>query len=285
MALFSLLIALIIERTVDLDRRWQFQYWFDKNITWLRSFFEQTSVSFQLLTVLLPTLLTYVVLNLLQGMLFGMFSLIFWVLIVLLCVGCIGYRQLYKKYLVSVCHNNFQSSYHLAAQLADVNEIDVENANCLGTRVGRQLAWINYRFYCAVVFMMIIGGPVAVVFYASLRTLDLMMFQQRMVELKYIKKILFILDWIPARLVALAYVLVGNFSNAISVWLGVVLNVSLPAYDVVSRVAMAAEQMSKQQGDDGVCMQSTYRLVRLAKRTLTLLVGVMSFLTIFGYLI
>ena len=63
------------------------------------------------------------------------------------------------------------------------------------------------------------------------------------------------------------------------------MQINLPAYDVVSKVAMAAEQMSKQQGDDGVCMQSTCRLVRLAKHTLILLVVAMSFLTIFGFLL
>ena len=74
-------------------------------------------------------------------------------------------------------------------------------------------------------------------------------------------------------------------SNAMSVWLSLSVNLRAPAYDVVSKVAMSAEQMSKSQGDGGVCMQSTCRLVSLAKRTLILLVVAMSFLTIFGYLI
>jgi len=285
MALFSLLLALLIERTVTLSNHWQFQYWFGSSISQTRKYLEPTSASFQIFLMAVPTLLTYVLLDLIQGVLFGVLSLILWTIIALISIGCIHYRHLYKRYLLSVCQQDTQGSYHLAAQLSDVQEMNVDDETMLGTRVGRQLSWINYRFYCSIVFMMIIGGPVAVVFYASLRTLDLMVFKQQLPTLKLVRNLLFIIDWIPARLIALAYVLVGNFSNAISVWVSLTINWRAPAYDVVSKVAMAAEQMSKSQGEEGVCMQSTCRLVSLAKRTLILLVVAMSILTIFGFLI
>jgi AmpE protein len=285
MALFSLLLALLIERTVALSNHWQFQHWFDLAVSQTRQFLEPTSATFQIVLVAMPTLLTYGLLNLIEGVLFGVLSLICWTVIALICIGCIHYRDLYKRYLLSVCKEDTQGSYHLAAQLSDVDQMSVDNETMLGTRVGRQLSWINYRFYCSIVFMMIIGGPVAVVFYASLRTLDLMVFKQQLPKMNLVKELLFIIDWLPARLIALAYVLVGNFSNAISVWISLTLNWKAPAYDVVSKVAMASEQMSKSQGEEGVCMQSTCRLVSLAKRTLLLLVVAMSVLTIFGFLI
>lgn len=285
MALFSLLLALLIERTTTLTKRWQFQHWFSGYSKRLANYLEPTSISFQALVVLLPAIMTYQVLNLVQGIAFGLISLVLWTLIALLSIGCIDYRKLYKRYLLSVCKGDTQGSYHLAAQLADVNDIDVDDETMLGSRVGRQLSWINYRFYCAVVFMMIIGGPTAVVLYASLRALDLMLFKQQLPSMPWIRRTLFILDWVPARLISLAYALVGNFSNAINLWFSLATNWKAPAYDVVSKVAMAAEQMTKSQGDEGVCMQSTCRLVSLAKRTLLLLVVVISFLTIFGFLI
>jgi len=132
--------------------------------------------------------------------------------------------------------------------------------------------------------MMIVGGPVAVVFYTTLRTLDLMMFKQDIIELGWIKKLLFLIDWLPARVVAFAYVLVGNFAHAMPVWFSVCSNVKLPAYDVVSKVAMAAEQISKAQADECITMAGTCRLVQLAKRTLLLLAVMVSMLTIFGVL-
>lgn len=285
MALFSLLLALIIERTSSLSKRWQFQHWHLELIEYTCKFLEPTSLSFAITVSVLPALMTYLILSLVQGMLFGLFSLVLWTVLALMCIGCVHYRELYKRYLLSVCKGDTQGSYHLAAELADVEDIDIDDATMLGTRVGRQLAWINYRFYCAVVFMMVIGGPVAIVFYASLRSLELLSFKGKIPPMLWIRRVLFVLDWIPARIIALAYVLVGNFSNAINLWVSIALNIKAPAYDVVSKVAMAAEQMTKSQGEEGVCMQSTCRLVSLAKRTLLLLVVAMSFLTIFGFLI
>lgn len=285
MALFSLLLALLIERTTSLTSTWQYQHWFSFWVRKVSAFFEPTSISFSVIAITIPTLSAYLLLQLVEGILFGLISLVLWTVLALVCIGCVHYRNLYKRYLLSVCQLDTQGSYHLAAQLLDVEEINVTNETMLGTRVGRQLSWINYRFYCALVFMMIIGGPVAVVFYASLRALDLMAFKQQLPPMAMIRRMLFLLDWLPARLVALAYVLVGNFANAINVWFSLTINWQAPAYDVVSKVAMASEQMSKSQGEQGVCMQSTCRLVSLAKRTLMLLVVIMSLLTIFGYLI
>lgn len=285
MALFSLLLALLIERTATLSSAWQFQNWFDRIVFQTRKILEPTSVSFQVFLFAMPTALTYLLLSLVEGILYGIVSLITWTVVALICVGCRHYRDLYKRYLLSVCKEDIQGSYYLAAQLSDIDKMSVDDETCLGSRVGRQLSWINYRFYCSIVLMMIIGGPVAVVAYASLRTLNLMAFKQQLPNLSLIAKLLFIIDWIPARLIGLAYVMVGNFSNAIGVWFSLAVNVKAPAYDVVSKTAMAAEQMSKSQGNEGVCMQSTCRLVNLAKRNLLLLVVIVSLLTIFGFLI
>lgn len=132
--------------------------------------------------------------------------------------------------------------------------------------------------------MVIIGGPVAAVFYATLRTLDIMMFRQDVLPINAIRKTLFIIDWLPVRIVGFAYVLVGNFAHAVPVWVSLCSNLKLATYDVVSKVAMAAEQMSEPTEQDEVCISLTCRLVQLAKRTLGLLVALVSLLTIFGIL-
>lgn len=285
MALFSLLIALLLERTLVLGERWQFEYWYQRFIEQLRGLFEPTALTFQIVALGAPALLTYLVLQWLAGLIFGLVSLMLWILIPLLSIGCLRYRQLYKKYLLTVCHDDVQGSYHVAANLAELESLEVEDQAKLGAKVGRQLAWINYRFYCATVLMMIIGGPVAVVFYASVRTVDLLVQRQQLPSTRYASYLLFILDWLPVRIVALGYVLVGNFSHAISEWLSLAVKPKLSAYELVSNVAMAAEQMSHSSATEGVCMESTCRLVNLAKRNLILLVGVASLMTIFGLLI
>ena len=282
MALFSLLIALLLERTLSLGEHWQFEFWFEKFSNKLSGIFEPTAGLFQLLVLSLPAAVVYLLLQWSQGLLFGLVSLVIWVVVVLLSIGCLHYRQLYKKYLLSVCHDDVQGSYHLAANLAELELLDIEDQAKLGSKVGRQLTWVNYRFYCATVLMMIIGGPVAVVFYASVRTVDLLIQRQHLPASSIVRGTLLVLDWLPARIVALGYVLVGNFSHAISLWFSLVIKPRLPAYQLISQVAMAAEQVSHTANTSGVCMESTCRLVHLAKRNLLLLVGIIALMTIVG---
>lgn len=285
MALFSLLIALLLERTIEFGDKWQFEYWFCRFVDKLRGLLEPTAWIFQLVSLVAPALVTYFVLQWVAGAAFGFVSLVLWILIPLLCIGCLRYRQLYKEYLLTVCQEDVQGSYHVAARMAELEALDIDDEAKLGAKVGRQLTWINYRFYCAIVLMMIIGGPVAVVFYASVRTLDLLEQRQELPNGRYASTLLFILDWLPARIVALGYVLVGNFAHAIGKWASLAVQPKLPAYELVSNVAMEAEQMSHRSSTQGICMESTCRLVKLAKRNLILLVGVVSLMTIAGVLI
>lgn len=285
MALLTLLLALIIERTSELGTKWQIHYWIELLYKKASSLLERTSISFVIVIAFFPALLTYLSLSLVKGVMFGLFSVILWICFILLCITCVRYRALYKKYLLSICHKDTQASYHIAERLLDIDSLKISDESMLATRVGRQLTWINYRFYCAIVLMVIVGGPVAAVFYATLRTLDIMMFKQKVMPINAVKKALFIIDWLPVRIVAFAYVLVGNFAHAVPVWASLCLNVKLAAYDVVSKVAMAAEQMPDEPDEDGVCMTLTCRLVQLAKRTLGLLVAAVSLLTIFGVLL
>lgn len=281
MALFSILIVLLLERTLHLSQRWQFEYWFNKFSQKMASVFEPSALVFQLLVLIIPALLTYALVTLASGLLFGVVSLLLWVLIPLLCVGCLHYRELYKKYLLSVCHQDVQGSYHVGAELADLPELAIEDQAMLGAKVGRLLTWINYRFYCSIVLLMMIGGPVAVVFYASVRQVEILSSRHLLPRIPLIEKLLFLLDWIPARIVALGYVLVGNFSHAIPIWLRLVLQPKISAYDLVTNVAMAAEQISHTSPVSGVCMKSTVGLVDLAKRNLMLLLAAISLSTIF----
>jgi len=284
MALFALLVALLLERIYSLGSHWQFEYWFERGVNKVTRTLEPTALFFQLLVLILPASLTCLLLQLSAGLLYSLLTPILWVVAVLLSIGCVHCRQQYKHYLLSVCHEDTQASYLIAAQLAEVEQLDVTEATSLGAQVGRQLVWINYRYYCATVLMLIIGGPVAVVFYASIRSYDLLVDRRVLPKVAVIKTLLFVIDWLPARLVALGYVLVGNFSNAISLWLSLLFKFKLPAPQLIGAVAMAAEQVTDVSCVQGVCMQTTCRLVALAKRNLLLLLGLVALMTIAGLL-
>ena len=283
MALFSLLLALFLERVLTLGRAWQFETHYDKLIERLKAHWPVDSLIFQLLALVGPAGLVYLLLDQVQGMMFGIVSLILWVLLLLLAIGCSHYRQLYKHYLLAASKGDAQACYHLAAELADQTELDTCSESMLGARVGQQLAWINYRYYIAIVIMVILAGPVGVIFYASVRALQRYACCNQ-ISMPVVNQLMFLLDWLPSRLVALGYVLVGNFAHAIGIWGQQAVMLRQSPFELVSSVAMASEQLSSKADEEHVCMESTCRLVRLAKRNLLLIIAMIAIMTIYGSL-
>ena len=283
MALFSLLLALFLERVLNLGRAWQFETHYDKLIERLKAHWPVDSLPFQLLALVGPAALVYLLLDQIQGVMFGIVSLTLWVLLLLLAIGCSHYRQLYKHYLLAASKGDAQACYHLAAELADQSELDTCSESMLGARVGQQLAWINYRYYIAIVIMVILAGPVGVIFYASARALQRYACCNQ-IPLPVVNQLMFLLDWLPSRLVALGYVLVGNFAHAIGIWGQQAVMIRQSPFELVSSVAMASEQLSSKADKEHVCMESTCRLVRLAKRNLLLIIALIAIMTIYGSL-
>lgn len=283
MALFSLLLALFIERVVPLGEGWQFNTHFFKLTDWLKEHWSPQSGQFLLLALLGPGIAVYLLLEQFQGVMFGLGTMAIWVLVILLSIGCCHYRRIYKHYLLAASQGDSQACYHLAAELADQQDLDSVSESMLGAKVGQQLAWINYRYYTAIIIMVILTGPVGVVFYCCARGLQRMACQQQL-EIPVINRLMFILDWLPSRLVALGYVLVGNFAHAIGIWGQQVMMLKQSPCELVSSVAMASEQLSYESDKEHVCMESTCRLVSLAKRNLLLIISLIAVMTILGSL-
>jgi len=94
-------------------------------------------------------------------------------------------------------------------------------------------------------------------------------------------RILFVVDWLPVRIIALGYMLVGHFSKALSIWLSNLFNLNMPPYDVLISVAQKSEDFMI---DARNCSAEPCILVRLAKRTLLLCLAFISILILTGVL-
>ena len=93
------------------------------------------------------------------------------------------------------------------------------------------------------------------------------------------KKFLFWLDWPLIRIVSFCYMLMGHFSRALPIWLENCFNVHKAPYMVLSEVAKQAEDF---QVDPEDCTEEPCLLVRLAKRSLLLILTIIAILTITG---
>ncbi|WP_153913822.1 beta-lactamase regulator AmpE [Shewanella sp. TC10] len=280
MALFSLLIAIMVERLKLLPASWQFDsmlakyqqlFWKDKKLD------SALAVS---AVVLIPAVIVFLLLFLIDGVFYDLITLLLWVTISIFCLSHQSLRASFKKYMLAACRGDVQACYHYAENLDCSECLDAVDENDLGQQIGKTVAWVNYRYYGAVALFLICFGPVGAVLYCSVRFYD-QYNQQNKLEMPFISKLLFLLDWLPSRVFSFGFVLSGHFAAGISEWRKQSFSASNKAKNIVTYTALAAETIPESTSAP-VCVQPTLALLALSKRNFILLLTVLSVLTIFG---
>jgi len=198
------------------------------------------------------------------------------------------------------------------------NEGDEESGNKGGTlsNVGKQLVLVNYRHYASVIIFFVVLGLPGMIFYSlckewyltrkklsqpALETAsqselselssdesntadEQVKVQTDVIEEESIKeipeeKVMFILDWLPSRITAFGFLLVGHFSKGLPVWLNTFLNPNLSAYDVLAKVAKSSEELTPCENPH---LQEPLQMVKLVKRNIIFLLMAISAMTLAG---
>lgn len=166
MTLICMLIALIIERLAVRSQPWQ---WLSYIRPYLRlsergllSTLQQHAYGV-FLWLLLPALLVTVLLALAD---FWLLSLIVNTLVLLVCMGCWHYRQLYKQYLNAQARGDQEAAFLVMQQIR-------QQAGISSTELthGQLLVWLNFKYYAAVLFWFALLGVFGAIAYATLRQL------------------------------------------------------------------------------------------------------------------
>lgn len=280
MALFSLLVAILVERLKFLPASWQS----DRVLQYYQSTFFGDKASLtntsMLLAIVLPALVVHVLGWVASGMFWGLLTLALWVVVAIICFNHQKQRDSFKKYMQAACRSDVQACYHYAAELDCSECLDAVSEKDLGAKVGQSVAWINYRYYGAVALCFIFLGPVGAVLYCTARFYAEENVRKSL-NLPLIEDIMFVLDWIPSRVFSFGYALSGQFSEGLSAWRDHALNIHASARQVVTETALASQPLPEESSAP-VCVQSTLALLVLSKRNFTLMVAVLSLLTIFG---
>lgn len=166
MTLLSMLIALIIERLAVRSAQWQL-------VSYLRPYLNYADKppfviitrpqAGLLLWCLLPALLITVFVLLVD---FWLFSLLVNTLVLLLCMGCWHYRQLYKQYLNAAARDDQQAAFLAMQQIETDAGISARQLS-----YGQRLVWLNFKYYAAVLFWFAVLGAFGALLYAILRLL------------------------------------------------------------------------------------------------------------------
>jgi AmpE protein len=305
MSLISLLIALAAERYLS-STAWQFKTYFDAYVgLFKRSKLMNTakqSVVLQLIFIAIPVIACDLLLELVDD---GLLYLIFSTLILIVCFGCVKTRQCYKDYLMSAFRGEPTTcELHHSQLLQDTSSAPMS--------FGQLLVWLNYRYFIAIMIFFVVFGAAGALFYRLLVTMNEVpvTFEQEQGteesdleveigvdsavdssakadtsivhnEASLLKNILFWADWLPVRIVAFGYMLVGHFSKAMPVWLENLFDVNKQPNQLLVTVAQKSEDFMIDPED---CTAEPCLLVRLAKRTLLLCLAVISVLILTGLL-
>jgi len=166
MTLISMLIALIIERLAVRTNAWQ---WVSYVRPYLQISRQGPLASLQndqyglVLWWLLPALLVAVVLFVVD---FWLLNLLVNTLVLLLCIGCWHYRQLYKQYLNAAERQDQEAAYLVMLQINSHAGIVSDELSH-----GQRLIWLNFKYYAAVLFWFALLGAFGAIAYAMLRQL------------------------------------------------------------------------------------------------------------------
>lgn len=166
MTLLSMLIALIVERLAVRSNKWQL-------VSYVRPYLHYAGKApFSALTqqqgalllwCTLPVLLLSLALWLID---FWLVTLVVNTLVLLLCMGCWHYRQLYKQYLNAAARDDQQAAFLTMQQLntdAGIRQDELSH--------GQRLVWLNFKYYAAVLFWFAVFGAFGALLYAILRLL------------------------------------------------------------------------------------------------------------------
>ena len=271
MSLLSLLFALAVERSMS-SKVWQFSFYFQEFVKVVKqSKLIKTPVDNIIsaaLLVVIPAFAVFLAALFVQG---SIFELLLSCVVLLICIGCKFTRSAYKGYLQAAFRGELTTcDTHYQQLIAEKNLPDIG--------LGQALVWLNFRYYIAIMILFVLFGLPAVVFYRFLiAVVDYQASEDETVDgiaQQQLAKILFWLEWPMVRLVSFCYMLVGNFSKALSVWLETCFDFVEQPFMVLNKVAKQSEDF---QVDENDCTAEPCLLVRLAKRSLMLLLAIIGF--------
>lgn len=243
-----------------------------------------------LLVAGLPTIGIWILISYLPGIfVFALYLLLLWV-----CLGCPVTRQTYKRYLQAANREDFEACSLYSEKLGNQGG-DLSN-------VGKQLVLVNYRQYASVIIFFVLLGLPGIVFYSLCKEWYFMRKEQAQTQTDIVEpsdddsnsisqhsdeesvaiseeKVMFVLDWLPSRITAFGFLLVGHFSKGLPIWLDTFLNPNISAYEVLAKVAKSCEEETRSENPQ---LQEPLQMVKLVKRNIIFLLMAVSVMTLAG---
>ena len=240
MSFLVLLLALWIEKFSALRHRVQRDGGWIRELNKLETSERLAKQPWLVLTilVLLPVALLALLLVVLEPVAYGLLALPVHLLVVIYSLGrgdLLGglgpFRDAWRR-------EDLQAAAHVAKR--DLN-ICADSGEQLLDRVQEHLLWQAYQSFFAVIFWYFLLGPVAALAYRLLALAQEHGQNPALVERAAQLRHAF--DWVPVRLLAASFALVGNFVAVSRVMLHELLNWNISAAQLINKVGLAAGEI------------------------------------------
>jgi AmpE protein len=231
-----------------------------------------------LLAVALPALLVAVVLGLVAPILFGLLWIGLAAFLLLYAFGRGDFQATMARYRGHAFSGDFEAAYLEASQVFawDEQHESPGSAAEVHVLVQRALLYEGFQRWFAVLFYFVVLGPAGAVAYRLLQLAgDDFGAQRRQLWLFYA-------DWVPARLLAAAFSITGDFLGSRSALLNGMKDTSQPAQELLYTVASAAlhfdapSRPAGQEGYDALAVSQNREIGSLLARSAACWVVVLS---------
>lgn len=176
------------------------------------------------LTYLIPLFALGVILYLVAGQLYGLPTMLVHVLVLLVAFDRIQPGKLAREFLEKWKAEDIQACMlYLKQELAMPEALKIDDEEALSEYFSKQLVYRSFEKMFVMFFWYIVGGPIGIIFcYVSYQLRDLQIESvarkkaderecEQEAEITLITNLIWLLEWMPMRLLAITFSLIGNF--------------------------------------------------------------------------
>lgn len=153
------------------------------------------------------------------GLLGWLLTLLFSVAVLVFCIGVRGLNDHVGEYLRALERGDPEGAYLYVREV--IGEREPEDAGMVNRMLVETMLVRNNERLLAILFWFVILGPLGAVLYRSTTQLKGVVRAEARFRDDYLETVLrlqAILDWIPARITALCYAVIGSFVDAMHQW-------------------------------------------------------------------
>ena len=235
MTFLAMIIALVLVQVWGSGNRVQHDDWFHSLQRRVASWGLLPEIRLAAL-VLLPALALQLLLNILEPLLFGVLWIALATFALLYSMGRRDFHELLERYRTQCRGEDFEGAYlttlvELGWTAESDDPVSPSEVHAL---VQRGFFYEGYQRWFAVLFYFVLLGPAGALAYRLLQLC------RNQFEAQLVERALYLVDWIPARLLAAAFSLAGDFVASRDTLFHGVTNTSLEAPQLLQTVGQDA---------------------------------------------